>query len=157
MNANILTRSQLINGNLEEVWDFFSNPENLNNLTPKNMGFKILSQIPIPKMHEGQIIEYKVSPLLGIPLYWKTIIQEIDPYKSFVDVQAKGPYKLWRHTHNYEQQGDKILMTDKVEYLLPLGILGQLMNPIFVRSRLEEIFDYRYQRVEQIFNKLVKN
>jgi ligand-binding SRPBCC domain-containing protein len=155
MNANILERSQLITGKIEDVWDYFSSPENLNELTPKNMGFKILSKTPIPKMHEGQIIEYKVSPILGIPLYWKTIIKEVVPLQSFVDEQAKGPYKLWRHTHTYTQQGDQVLMTDKVEYLLPLGYLGQMLNPIFVRARLEEIFDYRYERVEQLFNKLV--
>lgn len=155
MKANILERSQLINGSIDEVWDFFSSPENLNDLTPKNMGFKILSATPIPKMHEGQIIEYKVSPIMGIPIYWKTIIKEVVPFKSFIDVQAKGPYKLWRHTHSYEQQGDKILMKDKVEYLLPMGFLGQILNPIYVKSRLDEIFDYRYERVEQLFNKLV--
>ena len=155
MIANVLERSQLITGTLEEVWDYFSSPENLNELTPNNMGFKILTKTPIPKMHEGQIIEYKVSPILGIPLYWKTIIKEVVPLKSFVDQQAKGPYKLWRHTHTYTQQGDQVLMTDKVEYLLPFGYLGQMLNPVFVRSRLEEIFDYRYERIEQSFNKLV--
>ena len=155
MIANVLERSQLITGTLEEVWDYFSSPENLNELTPNNMGFKILTKTPIPKMHEGQIIEYKVSPILGIPLYWKTIIKEVVPLKSFVDQQAKGPYKLWRHTHTYTQQGGQVLMTDKVEYLLPFGYLGQMLNPVFVRSRLEEIFDYRYERIEQSFNKLV--
>lgn len=155
MKANILTRTQLISGSMEDVWDFFSSPENLNNLTPDNMGFKILSPTPIPKMFEGQEIEYKVSPILGIPLYWKTVIKEVKPYQSFVDIQVKGPYKLWKHTHTYEQTEDGILMKDKVEYLLPLGYLGQLLVPIYVKNRLEEIFDYRQEKVAQLFNKLV--
>ena len=155
MDANILERKQLINADIEDVWDYFSSPENLNDLTPGNMGFKILSPTPVPKMHEGQIIEYRVSPILSIPLYWKTIIKEVVQYESFIDIQAKGPYKLWKHTHRYEQMGDQVLMTDKVEYILPLGMLGQALNSIYVKARLNQIFDYRYKRVEQIFNKLV--
>ncbi|MBT8231872.1 MAG: SRPBCC family protein [Saprospiraceae bacterium] len=151
MKTYKLERTQRIKGDIAEVWDFFSNPENLDNLTPPNMGFKILSEMPLPKMHEGQIIEYHVSPILNIPLHWKTEITEVIPYKSFVDNQLKGPYKLWHHEHIFEVDGDEVIMKDIVQYQLPFGILGQMFHPIFIKNKLEDIFTYRYKRVEELF------
>ena len=98
-----LGRTQIITASLEKTWEFFSSPENLDKLTPANMGFDILKPRPLPKMYEGQIIEYKVRPVLGIPLYWKTEITEVRPMKFFIDNQIKGPYNLWRHKHTFEE------------------------------------------------------
>lgn len=155
MKTYVLTKEQWINADLPEVWDFFSSPENLDALTPDDMGFQIITKRPIPKMHEGQIIEYKVSPLLGIPMYWKTVIKSVKYQKEFIDVQAKGPYRLWRHTHTFSQHGERVLMKDTIEYALPMGFIGGIARELYVKNRLEDIFAYRFKKVEQLFNKLV--
>lgn len=141
---------------MDTIWSFFSSPENLNEITPDNMGFNIITPRPIPEMYEGQVIEYKVSPLLNIPLYWKTEITEVRDKEYFIDEQRKGPYKLWRHKHIFEDKGDYVLMIDELEYALPLGILGVLAQKIFVKNRIEEIFNYRFEKVEELFNSTSK-
>ena len=156
MKTYRLKREQRIKADLNELCTFFSDPANLDALTPDDMGFKIISPTPIPKMYEGQIIEYKVSPLLNIPLYWKTKITEVSEGQYFVDEQKKGPYKYWRHVHTFEDKGDHVLMTDDLEYALPLGILGQIAHSIFVKNKLNQIFNYRFEKVDQIFNKTLK-
>jgi len=153
MKTYTLTRKQVLRASIEEVWDFFSSPENLDEITPDDMGFKITSPQPLAKMHEGQIIEYKVSPILNIPLNWKTKIIEVEEKNYFTDLQLNGPYKLWRHKHVFEDRGDHVIMSDYLEYALPMGWLGRLANQIFVRKRIEEIFDYRLHKVDALFNK----
>lgn len=148
-----LHTEQIINASLEEVWDFFSSPENLDNLTPNNMGFEITSQKPVPKMFEGQIIEYKVSPVLNIPLHWKTLISEVKESEYFVDEQLEGPYKYWRHKHIFKAIDDNtVKMNDELEYALPMGPLGNIAHTLYVKNRLKEIFDYRFEKVDQLFN-----
>jgi len=147
-----LTRKQIIHAQLDQVWDFFSSPENLDALTPQDMGFEITSQKPLDPMHRGQLIDYVVSPILKLPLKWRTEIIEVVPKEKFIDYQLKGPYKLWRHTHYFKPTEDGIEMIDEVEYSLPLGILGRFVHFIFVKSKLENIFDYRYRKVEETFN-----
>jgi ligand-binding SRPBCC domain-containing protein len=147
-----LSKQQRVNASMEKVWDFFSSPENLDEITPDNMGFKIITPKPLPKMYEGQVIEYKVAPLLGIPLYWKTLITEVKDGAYFIDEQVKGPYKLWRHKHIFEDKGDYVLMKDELDYALPLGFLGTIAKHLFVGARIEEIFAYRFDKVEEIFN-----
>jgi len=152
MIVHELKRKQTVQASLEEVWDFFSSPENLDALTPSDMRFDIITPRPLPKMFKGQVIDYIVAPLLGIPLKWQTEIIEVIPKERFIDLQAKGPYKLWHHTHIFKDLGDKVEMTDIVKYALPLGALGNIAHPIFVKAKLESIFDYRYKKVEEIFN-----
>lgn len=152
MNSYTLLRSQKIYATINEVWDFFSSPENLDALTPNDMGFEITSELPLKKMHKGQIIKYKVRPILNIPLYWKTKITEVDTLNSFVDFQLKGPYKLWKHTHSFVPKDDHIIMEDKVEYILPFGPLGRLAHKLFIGKKLNNIFDYRIKKVDQYFN-----
>jgi len=147
-----LTRTQVLNQDLETIWEYFSSPENLNEITPKNMGFRILTKRPLPKMYEGQEIEYKVSPVLNIPLYWKTRITKVDDRIRFIDEQLKGPYSLWRHVHTFEQKEGKVIMEDSVDYALPMGFLGRIAHKLYVKNRLKEIFDYRYKVVERVFN-----
>ncbi len=153
MKTYTLERKQVVESDINEVWDYFSSPENLDELTPTNMGFRILTQRPIPKMYENQEIEYKVKPVLNIPLYWKTKISEVKPKEYFVDEQMKGPYALWRHKHTFVQREGHIEMYDRVEYALPFGILGSLAHNIYVSARLKEIFDYRAKMVDKVFNK----
>jgi ligand-binding SRPBCC domain-containing protein len=96
---------------------------------------------------------YKVKPLLGIPIAWMTEITHVEPMKYFVDEQRKGPYKLWHHQHHFKKIEGGVEMTDLVHYRLPLGILGSVANSLLVKSELNKIFAYRYQRVIELFGK----
>lgn len=154
-----LKAEQFIPAPMEEVWTFFSRPENLKTITPPYMGFDILSEVP-PVMEAGLIIEYRVRPLLGIPLRWVTEITHLKgpqhgpaPY-FFVDEQRFGPYSFWHHRHTFEPVENGVYMTDIVHYRLPAGLLGRLVHPWLVRPRLEEIFTYRREKIEALFGKV---
>jgi ligand-binding SRPBCC domain-containing protein len=136
---------------IDEAWDFFSNPGNLAAITPSNMGFNIISKHHGEKMYPGQIIEYKVSPVLGIPLYWMTEITHVEDKKYFVDEQRFGPYSLWHHQHHFQETKDGVEMTDIVHYKLPFWFLGDIANSLFVQRQLKSIFDFRFAKVEQMF------
>ncbi|TXI87958.1 MAG: hypothetical protein E6Q37_00945 [Crocinitomicaceae bacterium] len=137
---------------MKTCWDFFSSPNNLQTITPDYMGFDILTENPA-KMYEGLMIAYKVKPLLGIPLNWVTEIKYVHEEQFFVDEQRTGPYKMWHHEHHFKAVDGGVEMTDIVSYELPLGILGRIAHPILVKSKLEEIFNYRFQKVEELFGK----
>jgi len=137
---------------LEKTWDFFSSPKNLSKITPQKLGFNIISMHHGEKMYPGQIIEYKVSPILGIPLYWMTEITHVEEGKFFVDEQRFGPYSLWHHQHHFREVEGGVEMTDIVHYKLPLGFLGDIAQVLFVKKQLKEIFDYRYETVERLFS-----
>lgn len=127
---------------MEEAWEFFSSPGNLDEITPADLGFQITSP-PAARMYEGQIITYrvKIAPALWVP--WVTEIKCVDEGHSFVDEQRFGPYKFWHHRHHFEPVGGGVLMTDLVHYGLPLGPFGAIAHVLFVRRKLEWIFDYR--------------
>lgn len=153
MNSKFLSRTQILQCDLDYAWQFFSTPENLDMLTPDDMKFEILTPKPIPTIYEGQIIEYKVRPLLNIPMYWKTEIRKVEQKKYFTDVQLKGPYRVWIHTHKFEQIGNnQVLMTDELEYSVGYGLLGELATRFFVENKIEQIFNFRYKKVDSIFN-----
>ena len=142
---------------LEQAWDFFSNPANLQRITPDGMGFEIISQYHGNKMYPGQLIEYKVKPLLGIPLYWMTEITHVQDRQYFIDEQRFGPYALWHHQHHFKAIEGGVEMIDIVHYRVPLGILGDLANSFFVHAKLKSIFDYRFEAVEKLFGKWAAN
>jgi ligand-binding SRPBCC domain-containing protein len=144
---------QKIPVSLETAWDFFSKPDNLKDITPSNLGFNILSKHHGDKMYAGQIIEYKVSPILGIPLYWMTEITHVEDQKYFVDEQRFGPYCMWHHQHHFKAIDGGVEMTDIVHYKLPLWFLGDIANAIMVKSQLRGIFNYRYKTVDAKFGK----
>lgn len=146
-----IKKVQTIPVTLDQAWDFFSNPANLQTITPDNMGFRVISKHQGDKMYPGQVIEYKVSPLLGIPLYWMTEITHVEDRKFFVDEQRFGPYSLWHHQHHFRETVQGVEMTDIVHYKLPLWFLGDIAHALFVKKRLEEIFEYRYRKVNEIF------
>lgn len=145
-----LKRTQFVKTDLDTCWDFFSSPKNLKVITPDYMGFDVLVDIP-EKMYEGLMIAYTVKPLLGIPLEWITEIKYVHDKNFFVDEQRKGPYKIWHHEHHFKAVEGGVEMTDIVLYELPLGFLGKLAHPILVKKKLEEIFDYRFTKVEELF------
>jgi ligand-binding SRPBCC domain-containing protein len=147
-----LKRKQQLNCDLTKAWQFFSSAHNLADITPRDMGFVILNDLPAAEIYEGMIINYTVSPLLGIPLKWQTKITQVDFEKSFTDFQQKGPFKLWRHHHEFIPNQEGVLMIDTVDYELPFGILGTLAHRLIVQRKLEHIFNYRFKVLEQLFN-----
>ena len=114
------------------------------------MGFIVRTELP-DKMYEGLMIEYTVSPMLGIPMNWITEIKTVKNHSFFVDEQRKGPYLIWHHEHHFKEVEGGVEMTDIVSYELPLGFLGRLIHPILVKNKLKEIFDYRRQKVDELF------
>jgi ligand-binding SRPBCC domain-containing protein len=144
---------QRIPVSIEVAWDFFSNPSNLKEITPANLGFVILSKHHGEKMYAGQIIEYKVKPLLGIPIYWMTEITHVKEKESFVDEQRFGPYAFWHHQHHFKEIDGGVEMTDIVHYRNPLGVLGNIANALFVKNQLKKIFEFRFQKTEEVFGK----
>ncbi len=147
-----LERTQFLNCSLEEAWSFFTNPHNLATITPDALDFKVLDTFDVNEIFEGMYINYYVRPLLGIRLSWRTKIMEVIPQRSFVDMQEKGPYKLWKHRHEFFAEDGGVRMTDRVEYELPFGILGTWVHGLIVKRKLREIFDYRYQTLDKLLN-----
>lgn len=136
---------------LEKAWDFFSSPANLQRITLGHLGFKIISKYHGEEMYTGQIIEYTVKPVLGIPLYWMTEITHVSEQKYFIDEQRFGPYSMWHHQHHFTETATGVEMTDIVHYKLPFWFLGDIANTLFVKKQLKEIFDYRFKVVEEMF------
>lgn len=153
MAAHSIKTVQKIPISLEKAWSFFSNPANLQAITPDNMGFKVISRHQGDKMYAGQIIEYKVKPLLNIPIYWMTEITQVKDAEYFIDEQRFGPYRLWHHQHHFRSIEGGVEMTDIVHYKNPLGIFGRLANIVFVKKQLRGIFNYRFSKVEELFGK----
>lgn len=151
MAAHSIKTVQKIPVTLDQAWDFFSNPANLQAITPADMGFRVISKHHGDRMYPGQIIEYKVRPVAGIPVYWMTEITHVQDRAFFVDEQRFGPYALWHHQHHFREIPGGVEMTDIVHYKNPLGILGRLANALFVKKKLETIFSFRYRKVEELF------
>ncbi len=146
---------QLIPVRLEEAWDFFSSPSNLQVITPPNMDFRIISKYQGTKMYPGQVIEYTVKPLLNIPMYWMTEITHVQPQEFFVDEQRFGPYSMWHHQHHFKEVAGGVEMTDIVHYKIPGWWIGDVMNTLYVKKQLNKIFDYRHKKVEELFGKIL--
>ncbi len=144
----ILTRQQWIPRPKEEVFAFFCDPYNLCKITPEWMLFHIVSMQP-PTIGQGTIINYRLR-WMGMPIRWRTLIDEWEPGRKFVDTALISPYILWHHTHTFEPVSEGILMTDRVRYRLPFGPLGILAHRIMVQRQLDEIFDYRIQRIAEL-------
>ena len=138
---------------LNEAWDFLSDPNNLKTITPDYMGFNILSGADRP-MYAGQIIQYIVTPLLGIKTKWVTEITHVVDKKYFVDEQRFGPYALWHHKHFIKEIEGGVEMEDIIDYKVPFGVLGQMVHPILVKPKLDEIFNYRHQKLIELFGEI---
>lgn len=144
-----LEREQWVPRPLDEVFSFFSDAGNLETLTPAWMRFHILTSQPI-KIVAGTIIDYRLS-WHGIPLGWKTEIARWEPPDCFVDLQLKGPYRLWHHTHRFRASAGGTQILDSVKYMLPFGVLGRLIHTLSVRRNVEEIFEYRHRKISELF------
>lgn len=148
MSIRTLRRTQWLPRPRAEVFAFFQDPANLAKLTPPWLGFHVLTPRPL-EMRAGALFDYRVSPL-GFPQYWRTLIESYDPPHAFVDTQLKGPYKLWRHTHRFEEKDGGTLITDEVRYELPFQPFGDLAAGEIER-RLDAIFAYRESAVAALF------
>ncbi len=149
-----LQTKQLLRISLDEAWSFFSSPMNLEKITPPHMNFRILSGFEEGITREGMLICYKVSPVLGIPLTWVTKITNVQAPNVFTDIQLKGPYAEWIHTHRFRAVSGGVEMIDELKYRLPFGLLGRIVHQLFVRKQIEDIFSYRSKALEQRFNSL---
>ena len=135
-----------------KAWEFLSDPANLKTITPDYMGFDIIDGAD-RKMYQGQVIQYIVTPVAGIKTKWVTEITHVKDNEFFVDEQRFGPYKLWHHKHFIKEIEGGVEMEDIIHYKLPFGFLGQLVHPFIVKNKLEEIFSYRQQKLEELFGK----
>nr|WP_321222473.1 SRPBCC family protein [uncultured Psychroserpens sp.] len=145
-----LHKKQNLPISMETAWKFLSDPNNLKTITPEYMGFHILSGADRP-MFAGQIIQYIVTPVLGIKTKWVTEITHSVDNHYFVDEQRFGPYALWHHKHFIKEIDGGVEMEDIIDYKVPFGILGQLVHPIIVKPKLEEIFNFRTKKLEELF------
>lgn len=142
MDMKKLVQEQFLPISIEKAWDFFATPKNLNEVTPKDMVFKILGDIP-DKMYQGMFIRYKISPMLNIQLDWCTEITHIQEGQFFVDEQRKGPYNIWHHEHHFKSVDGGVLMTDILHYDVGMGVLGWIAGKLFVDNKVKQIFEYR--------------
>lgn len=138
---------------IEEGWGFLSNPKNLSCITPNYMKFKI-TDCDFKPVYQGQIIQYTVRPLLNIPLKWVTEITHVVNENYFVDEQRFGPYSLWHHKHFLREIDGGIEMEDIIHYKIPLGFIGEFLNFLFIKNQLNEIFEYRKNKLIEIFGEI---
>ena len=149
MKVYTLKFEQKINKPIEEVFSFFSKPENLALITPPKLNFKILTPTSI-EMKEGQLIDYTIK-LYGFEVRWRTLITEYEYPKKFIDQQIKGPYSMWHHVHTFYDHGDYVHMVDEINYSISFGLIGRLINKLLIKKDLIEIFDYRKNIIDKHF------
>ena len=138
---------------VDKAWEFLSNPKNLKEITPKYMNFRILSGAD-RSIFAGQIIQYKVTPMLGISTKWVTEITHVKDKEYFVDEQRFGPYALWHHKHFIKKIDGGVEMEDVIDYKIPFGIIGQIAHPIIVKNKLKQIFKFRKNKLKELFGEL---
>ena len=146
----LIEREQWLDRPIEEVFAFYGDATNLEAITPALLRFSVITPAPIA-MGAGTLIDYRLR-WRGVPLRWRTVIEAWEPPYRFIDRQLKGPYRLWHHTHTFEQQRGGTLIRDIVRYQLPFGWLGAAAHRLGVRRDLEAIFDHRALRVREIFS-----
>jgi ligand-binding SRPBCC domain-containing protein len=146
----LLERRQFIPQPLGVVFPFFADAGNLEAITPDFVGFQIHTPRPIV-MQPGTLIDYSLR-LFGVPLRWRTRIEQFEPPNRFVDIQIRGPYRQWEHTHEFRETAAGTEMTDRVRYQMPLGPLGKLAHALFVKRTLQQIFDHRHRSIERLLS-----
>ena len=148
-----LKTTQFIKSDINTISKFMSAPQNLAKITPSHMGFTIVSDVnDLEKIYAGQIIEYDVTPVLGLKMHWVTEITHVKHLHYFVDEQRFGPYTLWHHKHFLKEVDGGVEMIDIIHYKIPFGFIGKIANALFVKHKLKEIFDYRFKKLEELYN-----
>ena len=146
---HVFEQEQLVRRTRGEVFAFFADAANLERITPATLHFEIRSSQPIA-MRAGAIIDYRLS-LFGLKFQWRTLIESFDPGSGFVDVQTKGPYRTWRHSHEFSDAPGGTLVRDRVEYEVPFGLFGEIARRLFVARQIRRIFDFRRVAIETAF------
>jgi ligand-binding SRPBCC domain-containing protein len=150
MPIHHLTRKQFVPISLEEAWPFFSTPRNLEAITPEFLNFRITSAVP-EEIYSGLIITYQIAAVASVPMIWVTEIKHVVPLHRFVDEQRIGPFRFWFHEHRFDAVPGGIEMTDIVHYVMPWSWLGELVHAVFIRRRLNAIFDFRRAYIENLW------
>jgi len=149
LKVHTLRREQWIPRPIDEVFAFFADARNLEEITPPWLGFRIVA-MDSGSISNGTEIRYRLR-LHGLPIRWRTEIRRWAPPYRFIDVQRSGPYKLWHHTHRFEEHEGRTRMIDVVRYTLPFGVIGRIVHELKVRDDVRRIFDYRRQRIQELF------
>ena len=150
MPVYVLQREQRVAMPLADCWRFFSDPNNLEKITPPSLNFRVLSELP-EEIYAGMMIRYTVSPLLGIPMTWVTEITHVQKPYYFADEQRVGPYRLWHHEHSFRALSEsETEVRDLIHYAPPFGLFGAIINPLLVRPQLTRIFEFRRKRLEEL-------
>ena len=151
MKIYSLIREQYLPIPIAEAWSFFSSAQNLSKITPAGMNFVILTRLDKDSVYPGMKIDYRVSPLMGIPLRWTSEITVVNAPYTFTDKQLKGPYALWEHTHTFVTVAGGVKMIDDLKYALPFGFIGEIAHAALVKKKLEQIFNFRALTLENLF------
>ncbi|WP_231634293.1 SRPBCC family protein [Salinicoccus sp. YB14-2] len=153
MKMYTLTRYQKLPVTPEEAWAFFSNPKQLEEITPDDMPFEMIGDGP-PGMYAGMIIEYNIEPFPKFPVKWITEITHVEEGKYFVDEQRFGPFKFWHHQHHFREIEGGVEIIDTVNYILPFSLIGRITHNLVVKGRLAEIFDFRQKTLKAAFGEI---
>lgn len=151
-----LKTEQVLPITMEEAWSFFSDPNNLQQITPDDLNFKLTPNSPEP-MFPGQIISYRIKIFPFYSSNWVTEITHVVDKVYFIDEQRFGPYKMWHHRHFFVDLKDQVLMFDEVNFKLPFGLLGRIFFPIIVKPKLKHIFAFRKERLQLFFKSQVQD
>jgi ligand-binding SRPBCC domain-containing protein len=155
MKVKKLVYSQKLPITLYDAWDFLSSPDNLALITPKSMKFKIIDWDK-KKAYPGQIIQYTLNPGFGLKIKWVTEVTQVRENTYFIDEQRFGPYSFWHHKHFIQEINNGILMDDIIHYKIPFGFIGETLNTIYVQNKLNKIFKYRSNKLNEIFGNYKK-
>jgi ligand-binding SRPBCC domain-containing protein len=147
--GTVLEVEQWVPAPLDTVFSFFADARNLERITPPFLHFRILA-VSTPTLRTGTRIDYRLS-LHGVPVRWQSLIQDWQPNRTFVDVQTRGPYRRWEHTHEFESWNGGTIIRDRVAYELPVGALGAAVAGGFVAGDVARIFAFRRTAVREIF------
>jgi ligand-binding SRPBCC domain-containing protein len=149
--VHTLSSRQTVSATIEAVWDFFSNPDNLNLITPLSLQFQILSGDDVP-IYNGQIIRYRIQILPLIRVSWVTEIKNVIPFSSFMDEQRMGPYKFWLHHHQFVPSNQGVEIIDTVHYSIGLSFMGEILHELWIKHQLAYIFRYRKETISKLMS-----
>lgn len=150
MHLHRFEQIQILPTSLDAAWSFFSDPRNLNDMTPPDLAFHTLGGDPEP-MFAGQIIVHRIRVLPVLWSTWVTEIVEVVPRAYFIDEQRSGPYRFWHHLHRFEEVPGGVRMLDRVHYALPAHPFSVPAHGLLVRPKLRAIFDFRRRFLEERF------
>ena len=146
-----MSRKQLLHVSLDDVWSFFTDPDNLQKLTPPKMRMEVIGKHP-SELYAGMVATYKVRPIFKLPITWVTEITHVLPKEYFVDEQRFGPFKFWHQEHRFKQTEEGVEITDLVHYAMPFSVIGKLVHAQVVRPKLQAMFAYRQKQLKFLFS-----